>query len=44
MECTLINSCEPGETVLIAHNGIWGERATDIAQRAGINVVQLKVT
>jgi len=44
MECTLINSCEPGETVLIAHNGIWGERATDIAQRAGINVVQLKGT
>merc|ERR1712130_7879 len=44
MECTLINACERGETVLIACNGIWGERATDMATRAGINAVQLTGT
>ena len=35
MECTITNACERGETILIACNGIWGDRATDMAKRAG---------
>lgn len=35
MECAIFNSVEPGESVLIAVNGIWGERAAEIAQRIG---------
>ncbi len=35
MECAIFNSLEPGEGVLIAVNGIWGERAADIAERIG---------
>ena len=35
MECAIFNSVEPGESVLIAVNGIWGERAADMAERIG---------
>lgn len=35
MECAIFNSVEPGESVLIAVNGIWGERAAEIAHRIG---------
>lgn len=35
MECAIFNSLEPGESVLIAVNGIWGERAAEIAERIG---------
>ena len=35
MECTITNACERGETILIACNGIWGDRASDMAKRAG---------
>ncbi|KAI2663529.1 Serine--pyruvate aminotransferase, mitochondrial [Labeo rohita] len=38
MECAIFNSLEPGESVLIAVNGIWGERAADIAERIGAKV------
>ncbi|GAA6068775.1 alanine--glyoxylate and serine--pyruvate aminotransferase a [Tachysurus ichikawai] len=38
MECAIFNSVEPGESVLIAVNGIWGERAAEIAKRIGANV------
>ena len=41
MECTITNACEKGETILIACNGIWGDRASDMANRAGINVERL---
>lgn len=44
MECTIINSCEAGETILIATNGIWGDRAADIANRAGVKTVILEGT
>ena len=26
MECLITNACEPGETLLVACNGIWGDR------------------
>ncbi|KAI5628315.1 alanine--glyoxylate and serine--pyruvate aminotransferase a, partial [Silurus asotus] len=38
MECAIFNSVEPGDSVLIAVNGIWGERAAEIAQRIGAKV------
>ena len=42
MECTIINSCEKSDKILIASNGIWGERAAEMAKRAGINAVKLE--
>lgn len=35
MECAICNAVEPGESVLTAVNGIWGERAADMADRIG---------
>ncbi|XP_037326185.2 alanine--glyoxylate and serine--pyruvate aminotransferase a [Pungitius pungitius] len=35
MECAISNTVEPGESVLTAVNGIWGERAADMAERIG---------
>uniref|UniRef100_A0A672MJN6 Alanine--glyoxylate aminotransferase n=1 Tax=Sinocyclocheilus grahami TaxID=75366 RepID=A0A672MJN6_SINGR len=39
MECAIFNSLEPGESILIAVNGIWGERAAEIAERIGTDSV-----
>lgn len=41
MEAAFFNSLEPGEAVLIAVNGIWGERAADICERIGAAVHRL---
>ncbi|XP_034039494.1 alanine--glyoxylate and serine--pyruvate aminotransferase b [Thalassophryne amazonica] len=38
MECAVFNVVEPGESVLVAINGIWGERVAEIAERCGGNV------
>uniref|UniRef100_A0A3P9KFX5 Alanine--glyoxylate aminotransferase n=2 Tax=Oryzias latipes TaxID=8090 RepID=A0A3P9KFX5_ORYLA len=38
MECAIFNTVEPGESVLAAVNGIWGERAADMAERIGAMV------
>lgn len=35
MECAIFNSVEPGESILIVVNGIWGERASEMAERIG---------
>lgn len=35
MECAIFNAVERGEGVLTAVNGIWGERAADMAERIG---------
>lgn len=35
MEAVLCNLLEPGDTVLIVVNGIWGERAANLAERYG---------
>jgi len=35
MECAIFNTVEPGDSVLMAVNGIWGERAADMAERIG---------
>uniref|UniRef100_A0A8C5WY79 Alanine--glyoxylate aminotransferase n=1 Tax=Laticauda laticaudata TaxID=8630 RepID=A0A8C5WY79_LATLA len=41
MEAAFLNLVEQGDKVLAAVNGIWGERATDIASRLGAEVHQL---
>ncbi|XP_028444119.1 alanine--glyoxylate and serine--pyruvate aminotransferase a [Perca flavescens] len=38
MECAIFNAVEPGESVLMAVNGIWGERAAEMAERIGARV------
>ncbi|XP_030631672.1 alanine--glyoxylate and serine--pyruvate aminotransferase b [Chanos chanos] len=38
MECAVFNTVEPGESVLVAINGIWGERVAEIAERMGAKV------
>ena len=35
MEAVMTNILERGEVVLIAENGIWGQRAADMANRQG---------
>lgn len=35
MECAIFNAVEAGDSVLMAVNGIWGERAADMAERIG---------
>ncbi|XP_066993748.1 alanine--glyoxylate aminotransferase [Anabrus simplex] len=42
MEAAMCNLIEPGDTVLIAVNGIWGERAADMAGRYGAVVQRLE--
>ncbi|XP_063079481.1 alanine--glyoxylate and serine--pyruvate aminotransferase b [Engraulis encrasicolus] len=44
MECAVFNTVEPGETVLVAVNGIWGERVAEIADRMGAKVVNMVKT
>ncbi|NXN65761.1 SPYA protein, partial [Himantopus himantopus] len=41
MEAALLNLLEHGDTTLVAVNGIWGQRAADIARRLGANVHEL---
>ncbi|XP_042312631.1 serine--pyruvate aminotransferase [Sceloporus undulatus] len=41
MEAAFLNMVEKGDKVLIAVNGYWGERATDVAKRLGGEVYQL---
>ena len=31
METAIANMLEPGETIVVGNNGIWGERICDIA-------------
>ena len=35
IEASIINMTERGEKILICVNGIWGERASDMAERVG---------
>ncbi|XP_046993203.1 alanine--glyoxylate aminotransferase-like [Schistocerca americana] len=44
MEASIVNLYEPGDTVLVACNGIWSERAADIAERLGANVHTIETT
>ncbi|KAM8804804.1 alanine--glyoxylate aminotransferase [Eudromia elegans] len=42
MEAALINVAERGDIVLVAVNGIWGERAADMAARLGADVREVR--
>ena len=42
MEACLVNLLEPGETVLVAVNGVFGERISAIAERAGARVLRVE--
>ena len=44
MEAALINVIEPGDTVIVAVNGVFGTRMCDIVGRAGGNLVKLETT
>ena len=40
MEATIANLLQPGEVILVASNGIWGQRVADKASRQG-NIARL---
>ncbi len=35
MEAAIANMLEPGETIVVGNNGIWGQRVCEIAERYG---------
>jgi len=41
MECAVLNLLEPGETLLVVQNGLWGQRAADLGRRLNLNVIVL---
>nr|AAK26375.1 class V aminotransferase [Heterodera glycines] len=43
MECAILNLLEPGQTILVVQNGVWGLRAANLAERLGIKVHRLVV-
>lgn len=42
MEASLVNAVKPGDTVLVAHAGKFGERWVKIAKSYGLGVVEVK--
>ena len=40
MEATIANCIEPGETIVVANSGIWGQRVCDLSERYGGLVLQ----
>jgi alanine-glyoxylate transaminase/serine-glyoxylate transaminase/serine-pyruvate transaminase len=42
METAVVNLIEPGDTVIVGVNGVFGTRFADAAQRAGADVVALE--
>jgi alanine-glyoxylate transaminase / serine-glyoxylate transaminase / serine-pyruvate transaminase len=42
MEACLVNLLEPGETALVGVNGVFGERISAIAERAGARVARVE--
>ncbi len=41
MEASFVNFVEPGDTVIIGVNGLFGERMCDVAERCGAKVVRV---
>jgi alanine-glyoxylate transaminase/serine-glyoxylate transaminase/serine-pyruvate transaminase len=41
MEAAFVNVVEPGDTVVIGVNGVFGERMVDVARRCGAEVVRV---
>ncbi|HTQ38291.1 MAG TPA: alanine--glyoxylate aminotransferase family protein [Pirellulales bacterium] len=42
METAVVNVVEPGDSMLVCINGVFGGRMADVAQRAGANVVKVE--
>ena len=42
MEAALVNGIEPGDTAVVCVNGVFGGRMSEIASRAGANVVRVE--
>lgn len=42
MEATFVNLLEPGDTVVIGVNGVFGTRMCDVAERCGAKVVKVE--
>jgi alanine-glyoxylate transaminase/serine-glyoxylate transaminase/serine-pyruvate transaminase len=42
MEATVVNLIEPGDSMLVAVNGVFGARMADVAQRAGAKVATIE--
>lgn len=42
MEAAIVNVVEPGDTVIVGRNGVFGGRLADTARRAGAEVVELE--
>lgn len=43
MEAAFVNTVEPGDVVVVAVNGLFGERMVDVAERHGAKVVRVDV-
>src|SRR5258708_27702920 len=41
MECTVVNLVEPGDSILVCVNGVFGARMVDVAERAGAKVTRI---
>ena len=35
METAIVNAIEPGDKIVVLENGVWGVRASDVAERCG---------
>lgn len=42
MEATVVNLIEPGDSMVVCVNGVFGMRMADVAQRAGAEVTEVK--
>ncbi len=42
MEAAMLNLLEPGETAVVAVNGVFGQRMAEMAERAGAEVVRVE--
>jgi alanine-glyoxylate transaminase/serine-glyoxylate transaminase/serine-pyruvate transaminase len=42
MEATVVNLIEPGDTMVVCVNGVFGGRMADVAERAGANVIKVE--
>ena len=40
MEAAIANCIEPGETIVVANSGIWGQRVCDLSERYGGEQIQ----
>jgi alanine-glyoxylate transaminase/serine-glyoxylate transaminase/serine-pyruvate transaminase len=42
MEAAFVNTVEPGDVVVVAVNGLFGQRMTEVARRCGADVVEVE--